>query len=233
MRVRVPVLGVVGHRKSGKTAVIEGIVRELTKRGYRVATAKHTGQKDFSMDAKGKDTWRHSMAGANPVVCVSDVEIAILIKNGEADFTLDKLFEFLPEVDVLVLEGFSKLVLDDETIGKILCVRDREEYEDLRQKVRGEIVASCSTQPLGSPILTIKEDSRILIERTLKYIEGKILELKSGLKTTVIVNSTDISLNPFVSEIIRKSVLGMASSLKGVSISGNEEVFIKILRHRW
>ena len=233
MRVRVPVLGVVGHRKSGKTAVIEGIVRELTKRGYRVATAKHTGQKDFSMDAKGKDTWRHSMAGANPVVCVSDVEIAILIKNGEADFALDKLFEFLPEVDVLVLEGFSKLVLDDETIGKILCVRDREEYEDLRQKVRGEIVASCSTQPLGSPILTIKEDSRILIERTLKYIEGKILELKSGLKTTVIVNSTDISLNPFVSEIIRKSVLGMASSLKGVSISGNEEVFIKILRHRW
>ena len=233
MRVRVPVLGVVGHRKSGKTAVIEGIVRELTKRGYRVATAKHTGQKDFSMDAKGKDTWRHSMAGANPVVCVSDVEIAILIKNGEADFTLDKLFEFLPEVDVLVLEGFSKLVLDDETIDKILCVRNREEYEDLRQKVRGEIVASCSTQPLGSPILTIKEDSRILIERTLKYIEGKILELKSGLKTTVIVNSTDISLNPFVSEIIRKSVLGMASSLKGVSISGNEEVFIKILRHRW
>lgn len=169
------------------------------------------------------------MAGANPVVCVSDAEIAVLIKNGEADFALDKLFKFMPEVDVLVLEGFSRLVLDDKAIGKILCVRNREEYEDLRQRAREEIVVSCSTQPLGSPILTIKEDSRILIERTLKYIEGKILELKSGLKTTVIVNNTDISLNPFVSEIIRKSVLGMASSLKGVSISGNEEVFIKIL----
>ena len=229
MRVKIPVLGVVGHRKSGKTAVIEGIVRELTKRGYRVATSKHTGQKGFSMDAKGKDTWRHSMAGANPVVCVSDAEIAVLIKNGEADFALDKLFKFMPEVDVLVLEGFSRLVLDDKAIGKILCVRNREEYEDLRQRAREEIVVSCSTQPLGSPILTIKEDSRILIERTLKYIEGKILELKSGLKTTVIVNNTDISLNPFVSEIIRKSVLGMASSLKGVSISGNEEVLIKIL----
>jgi len=229
LRVKIPVLGVVGHRKSGKTAVIEDIVRELTKRGYRVATSKHTGQKGFSMDAKGKDTWRHSMAGANPVVCVSDAEIAVLIKNGEADFALDKLFKFMPEVDVLVLEGFSRLVLDDKAIGKILCVRNREEYEDLRQRAREEIVVSCSTQPLGSPILTIKEDSRILIERTLKYIEGKILELKSGLKTTVIVNNTDISLNPFVSEIIRKSVLGMASSLKGVSISGNEEVLIKIL----
>ncbi len=228
MRAKIPVLGVVGHRKSGKTAVIERVVRELTKRGYRVATAKHTGQKGFSMDAKGKDTWRHSMAGANPVVCVSDVETAVLIKNGGADFALDKLFEFLPEVDVLMLEGFSKLVLDDETIGKILCVRNREEYEDLGQKARGEIVASCSTQPLGSPILTIKEDS-ILTERTLEYVEGKILEFKSGLKTMVIVNDTDISLNPFVSEIIRKSVLGMASSLKGVSISGNEEVLIKIL----
>jgi len=229
LRVKIPVLGVVGHRKSGKTAVIEGIVRELTKRGYRVATAKHTGQKGFSMDAKGKDTWRHSMAGANPVICVSDVEIAILIKNGEADFTLDKLFKFLPKIDVLVLEGFSKLVLDDETIDKILCVRNREEYEDLRQKARGEIIASCSTQSMGSPILMIKEESQILIGRTLEYVEGKILGLKSGLKTTVIVNDTDVSLNPFVSEIIRKSVLGMASSLKGVFISGNEEVLIKIV----
>jgi len=229
MSVKVSILGVVGHRKSGKTTVIESIVQELTKRGYRVATAKHTGQKGFSMDAKEKDTWRHSMAGANPVVCVSDVETTILIKDGEANFSLDQLFKFMPEIDVIVLEGFSKLVLNNEGIGKILCVRNREEYKDFREKTRGEIIVSCSTQPLGSPILRIKEDSPILVERALKYIERNILKLRSKLKTRITVNGAEVSLNPFASEIIRKSILGMASSLKGVSISGDEEVLIKIL----
>ena len=229
MSVKVPILGVVGHRKSGKTTVIESIVQELTKRGYRVATAKHTGQKSFSMDAKGKDTWRHSMAGANPVVCVSDVETTILIKDGEANFSLDQLLKFMPEIDVIVLEGFSQLVLNNEGIGKILCVRERKEYKDFMEKSRGEVIASCSAQPLGSPILRIKEDSQILVERALKHIERKILKLRSKLKTRITVNGAEVSLNPFASEIIRKSILGMASSLKGVSISGNEEVHIKIL----
>jgi molybdopterin-guanine dinucleotide biosynthesis protein B len=270
MSVKVLILGVVGHRKSGKTTVIESIVQELTKRGYRVATAKHTGQKGFSVDAKGKDTWRHSMAGANPVVCVSDVETAILIKDGEANFSLDQLFKFMPEIDVMVLEGFSKLVLNNEGIGKILCVRDREEYKEFREKARGEIIISCSTQSLGGPILSIKEDSQILVEQALKYIERKreilrilsllpgidceecgrssckelaldiyegkaklsdciILKLKPKLKTRITINDAEVPLNPFVSEIIRKSILGMASSLKGVSISGNEEVRVKIL----
>ncbi len=270
MRVRVPVLSVIGHRRSGKTTIIESIIRELTKRGYRVATVKHTGQKGFSIDSKGKDTWRHSMAGANPVICVSDVEMAILIKDGEANFSIERLFDFLPKIDVIVLEGFSKIALNDEDIGKILCVRDREEYKDFREKARGDIIASCSIQSLGSPILKIKEGSRVLVERALKYIEREreilrilsllpridcgecghssckdmaldiyegraklsdcvVLKLKSKLKTRVTVNDAEVPLNPFVSEIIRKSILGMASSLKGVSISGDEEVRVKIL----
>lgn len=36
-----------------------------------------------------------------------------------------------------MLEGFSRLVLDDENVSKILYVRNREEYCDFRQKTRG------------------------------------------------------------------------------------------------
>jgi molybdopterin-guanine dinucleotide biosynthesis protein B len=173
MYTNVPTIGVAGHKNSGKTTVIESIVKELTKRGYRVATAKHIPQKGFSMDTQGKDTWRHSAAGANPVVSVSDSETAVLTKNGEAKFSLDQLFKFTPETDVIVLEGFSRLVLDDENVGKILCVRNREECNDFREKTRGEIIASCGTQRIGSPILRIKEDSQILVRRTLRYIKRK------------------------------------------------------------
>jgi len=272
MYVKAPIVGVVGRKNSGKTTVIESIVKELTKRGYRVATTKHIYQKGFSMDTKGKDTWRHSAAGANPVVSVSDSETAVLIKNGEAKFSLDQLFRFTPETDVIVLEGFSRIVLDDEHVGKILCVRNRKEYEDFREKTRGKIIASCSAQPLGKPILRIKEDSQILVERALRYIKRKrkiskilsrlpglncgkcgyssceemavaiyrrkaklndcvTLRLRLELKTRITVNNIEVPIQHFVSEIIRKSLLGMVSCLKGVSIRGNEEIHVEILSH--
>jgi molybdopterin-guanine dinucleotide biosynthesis protein B len=269
MYVKAPVVGVVGYKNSGKTTVIESIVQELAKRGYRVATAKHIPQKGFSIDTEGKDTWRHSTAGANPVVSVSDVETAVLIKNGEAQFSLDELLRFTPKIDMIVLEGFSRLVLDDENVGKILCVRNRQEYNDFREKTREKIIAFCSARPMGKPILRIKEDSKTLVRRVLRYIrkqrkiltilsrlpglncgkcghpsceemaaaiyrrEAKLndcvtLRLRSKLKTEIIINDLEVPIQPFVSEIIRKSVLGMISSLKGVSIRGNEEIRIKI-----
>ena len=270
MHAKAPIIGVVGPKKSGKTTLIESIVQELTKRGYQVATAKHINQKGFSMDTKGRDTWRHSAAGANPVVSVSDIETAILIKDGAQRFSLDRLLSFTPETDIAVLEGFSWLVLSDEHVGKMVCVRNREEYEDLREKTRGEVIAFCSARPVGKPILRIKEDSKILVERTLRYIRRKRkiskiltrlpgldcgkcghpscgemaatiyrrraklndcipLRLRSKLKTRIIVNDAEVPIQPFVSEIIRNSLLGMVSTLKGVSISGSEEIQIKIL----
>jgi len=269
MCTKVPVIAVIGSKASGKTTVIEGLVRELTKRGYRVATAKHANIKGFSMDTKGKDTWRHSAAGANPVVSVSDVEAAILIKNGQKQFSPDQLLMFAPEVDVIVLEGFSWLVLGDEKVGKILCVKNRQEYEAYRQKVMGEIIAFCSSRPVGRSILRIKEDTSVLVKRTLEFVDKEIkvskilgslpgldckkcgyksceelaiaicegkaklsdctpLKLRSELKTKITINDAEIPIQPFVSKIIRNSVLGMISSLKGVSIKGEENVHIKI-----
>ncbi|MEM2876266.1 MAG: (Fe-S)-binding protein, partial [Candidatus Bathyarchaeia archaeon] len=54
------------------------------------------------------------------------------------------------------------------------------------------------------------------------------LRVKSKLKTKVIVNDVEVPIQPFVSEIIRKSVLGMISSLKEVSIKGDETVHIDV-----
>ena len=52
----VPRISVVGSRHSGKTATVEAIVRELTGRGYKVATAKHIHDANFTIDTEGRDT---------------------------------------------------------------------------------------------------------------------------------------------------------------------------------
>jgi molybdopterin-guanine dinucleotide biosynthesis protein B len=264
------ILGVVGRKNSGKTSVIESIIQELTKRGYQVATAKHVNQQGFSMDTKGKDTWRHSVAGANPVLSVSDIETAVLIRDGVQRFSLEWMRRYAPEADIGLVEGFSSLTLKDEHVGKIVCVRNEEEYKEFKQKSSGQVIAFCSVQPLEKPILSIEKDRHILVERAVKYVKrnrqiaeilgqlpgldcGKCgyttceemalaiyrrkaklsncvtLKLRSKLKTRLTINDTEVPLQPFVSEIIRKSLLGMVSTLKGVSIEGNEEIHIELM----
>ncbi len=232
MRMKAPVIAVVGHKKSGKTTVIENIIHALKKKGCCVATAKHVTRRLFSMDTEEKDTWRHSRAGANPVVSVSDAEIAVLIKNGETKFSLGRMLEFTPKIDAILLEGFSQLILENEQVGKILCVRDMKEYKIFKERTRGKIIASCSIRPLGKPILRMKEDSQILARQALKFIEKewKTSEMmESKLKTKVTINNVEVPVQPFLSETIRSVLLSMVSTLEDVSISGEEGVHIKIL----
>ncbi|RME48581.1 MAG: hypothetical protein D6791_02930, partial [Chloroflexi bacterium] len=38
---RVPIISIVGRSDSGKTTLLEKLIPELKRRGYRVATVKH------------------------------------------------------------------------------------------------------------------------------------------------------------------------------------------------
>jgi hypothetical protein len=68
-----------------------------------------------------------------------------------------------------------------------------------------------------------------IYSKKAKLSDCVTLRLRSKLKTRIIVNDAEVPLQPFVSEIIRKSILGMVSTLKGASIRGNEEIRIDIL----
>jgi len=167
-------VAILGHKNSGKTSVAETVISRLRDEGYKVASAKHVFVKGFSLDAKETDTYRHSKAGANPVISVSDVETAILIKDGISKSSLDKLRSWTPDADVLVLEGFSRQILRDEDVAKILCVRTMAEYEDVRSEAKGKILAFCSFEHLGKDILRIKEDSSILEYRVSEFIRESL-----------------------------------------------------------
>ncbi len=55
----IPIISVVGKSDVGKTTLLEKLLVELKKRGYRVATIKHDVH-GFNIDQPGKDTWRHA-----------------------------------------------------------------------------------------------------------------------------------------------------------------------------
>lgn len=95
----------VGHSNSGKTTLIENLIPELKRRGYRIGTIKHTHH-GFSMDQKGKDTYRHRAAGADAVLAASPGQIA-LVKSTTED-SLDSLLPYFQEMDIVLVEGFKQ-----------------------------------------------------------------------------------------------------------------------------
>jgi len=100
-----PVLSIVGKSNSGKTTLIEKIIPELKRRGYRVGIVKHAHH-GFEMDQRGKDSYRHQQAGADVVMVASPGQVGMVKK-----FTserLDDLVPFFSDMDILISEGFKR-----------------------------------------------------------------------------------------------------------------------------
>jgi molybdopterin-guanine dinucleotide biosynthesis protein B len=103
----IPIISIVGKSDSGKTTLIEKLIHELRKRGYRVATVKHDIH-GFEIDHEGKDSWRHKSAGADQVIISSPKRIA-MIRDTDKDHSLEELRRlFIRDVDIILSEGYKR-----------------------------------------------------------------------------------------------------------------------------
>ncbi|MBW1841756.1 MAG: molybdopterin-guanine dinucleotide biosynthesis protein B [Deltaproteobacteria bacterium] len=101
----IPIISIVGKSKSGKTTLVEKLIPELKKRGYRIGTVKHAHH-GFDMDEEGKDSWRHKAAGAETVIVVSPGRIAMVKDENFQKF--EALAPYFNEMDLVIVEGFKK-----------------------------------------------------------------------------------------------------------------------------
>jgi len=120
-------IAVVGTKKSGKTTITENLIRELTKRGYKVAAIKHIPEPDFTIDTAGKDTWRYAQAGAKTVISVAANEIATIEKTTTSNVSLEKLLKKCRGNDVVFIEGLKNLVASKKKILKIVVAKSQTE----------------------------------------------------------------------------------------------------------
>ncbi len=125
--MKIPIIAVVGSKKSGKTTTAEILTRELTKRGYRIAAVKHVPEPDFTIDTPGKDTWRFAQFGAKTIIAVSSNEIATIEKVNTKDVSLKSILQKCKDSDLVFLEGFRKLVNKNKVVHKIVVVKSAEE----------------------------------------------------------------------------------------------------------
>ncbi|WDP91196.1 MAG: molybdopterin-guanine dinucleotide biosynthesis protein B [Desulfobacter sp.] len=99
---------IVGKSNSGKTTLVEKLIRELTARGLSIGSVKHAHD-NFDFDKEGKDSWRHKKAGADATLVVTDTRVA-LVKNDERSH-IQKIRAYLKDADLIIGEGFKTLAL--------------------------------------------------------------------------------------------------------------------------
>ena len=96
------VIAVCGVKNSGKTTLIEKLLKELTKRQIKTAVIKHDGH-DFCGDVQGTDSWRFSQAGAYGIGVYSSQRM--LIHKEKKDVNVEIMSEMFPEAELILLEG--------------------------------------------------------------------------------------------------------------------------------
>ncbi|MEM1161070.1 MAG: molybdopterin-guanine dinucleotide biosynthesis protein B [Pseudomonadota bacterium] len=102
------VYGVIGWKNAGKTTLVERLVAEISGRGFRVSTVKHTHHM-VDIDQPGKDSHRHRQAGAHQVILSSSSRWAIMTElRGAPETPLGDLLTHLAPVDLVIVEGYKR-----------------------------------------------------------------------------------------------------------------------------
>ncbi|MHA1246785.1 MAG: molybdopterin-guanine dinucleotide biosynthesis protein B [Candidatus Thorarchaeota archaeon] len=135
------VFAVSGYSDSGKTTVVRGLVRELTDRGYTVATIKSTNQDVPPPD--GTDTWHHWEAGAIQTTLLGPSTTTIRYRRR---WNVREILKAC-DTDFVIIEGMKH-----ESFPRVWCTRladPTEEMSDITH-VLAIVVSEKSAESVGA-----------------------------------------------------------------------------------
>lgn len=207
------IVSIVGHSQSGKTTLIEKLIREMVSRGYNIATIKHTHHTVVPAQSE-KDNWRHLQAGSAAAV-LSSTDNVTLIKP-MADASLDDIVRLLGEdYDLILAEGFKhdnapKIEVYRKNTGPLL--------PDLT-----ELFAIVSDESLDSKIRQFAPDD---ISGLADLLEKDFIK-SQGEQVALYVNNVPIPMKSFIKDIVANVMVGVAVSLKGVGEVKNLKLFLR------
>jgi molybdopterin-guanine dinucleotide biosynthesis protein B len=211
----IPIVSIVAHSETGKTTLLEQLVRELKRRGYRLAVIKHTAQ-DFELDREGKDSWRLAQAGSDATILSSPSKLAIL-KPLERDITPGEISRLIgQDFDLILTEGFKK--------------SDTPKIEVHRKELGKELV--CSPEELFALVTDEKLDLALPqfswdeVPGLADAIEERFLARKEE-EIALFVNDTPVPLSPFVRQFMARTLEGMISALKGIEEVKSLNIWLK------
>lgn len=166
-----PIVTLVARSGTGKTTLLEKLVAEMKRRGYRVGAVKHDVH-DFEIDHAGKDSWRLTRAGADVMLISSPAKLAMVRQNsGSEEPPLNEIIDrYCPDVDIVLTEGFKrtplpKIEVHRRELGQTLLCRDKTHDANLIA------VAADSPLAVDVPVFDLNEPGKLcdmLVQRFLQ-----------------------------------------------------------------
>lgn len=229
------ILGIYGESKSGKTTIIERLIGALRENGYKVGSVKNIHIEDFSMDTEGKDTWKHSRAGAWIVVARSKDETAFLVNRDMPPKEVISIIKKIAGLDIILVEGFwdddsPKIAMGDIEEKPNTVFRYRNNFEEvldytlngveverILKKLPGLDCGKCGMETCKGLALSIRLNKNKFDD--CYYFSEKRISLE--------VDGKEIPLGRFAKDIVAGTIGGMVSSLKGVEEGKNIRIEIR------
>ncbi|MDI9619544.1 MAG: molybdopterin-guanine dinucleotide biosynthesis protein B [Candidatus Nezhaarchaeota archaeon] len=179
-------IAIIGSKKSGKTTVAELVTKYLTGVGFVVASLKHIHHENFTIDREGTDTSRFVKAGARVVGYISPREAGKLVKlNGEPK-TLEEALRIVDagNVDVILIEGFHRLVAERADVAKIVAFKDIKDLEERLHGTKPPLLAACTfmvqnMEPTyrGIPCVFLPRDEAELLKIIKMFMDSPLFQL--------------------------------------------------------
>lgn len=211
------IVSIVGKKNTGKTSLTVKVIEELTRRGYKVGSIKHSHH-TMEMDKENTDTWRHKQAGSEVVVGVGSTTFFNVRKEMDLNRLLF-LIKTLDDVDFVVIEGFKRY-----NYPKIITSPDvRDEYTikevnsfTIDEKGIGELVDLIEER--GHDIVNT------LFANNCGFNDGENIarEIRDGnlsvedlddVESYLSIDGNVVGINRFVSDYLKQSVMGIVNTL--------------------
>ena len=126
----IPIIGIVAkYSKSGKTTLIENLIKLFKKENFKVGVIKHTVHK-IEIDKKGKDSYRFFESGADTVLIDTKDELALRKRLAEPQPVKYLRDKFFSDVDIVIVEGhkggnFPKIEIIKDEQKDFLYLKDK------------------------------------------------------------------------------------------------------------
>lgn len=211
------IVSIVGKKNTGKTSLTVRVIEELTKRGYNVASIKHSHH-TMEMDRENTDTWKHKNAGSNVVVGIGSTTFFNVRKEMDLNRLLF-LIKHMDNVDFVVIEGFKRYnypkiatspdVVDEYTIKQVdsftIDYEGLTELVDLIEERSHDIVDTLFANNCG-----YNDGEAIACDIRNGNITVDNLD---GVHSYLSIDGKVVGLNRFVSDYLKQSVLGVINTL--------------------
>ena len=141
------ILQIVGYQNSGKTTLMESLIRQAASVGLRVGTIKHHGHGGIPATDNSKDSFRHEQAGASVTAVEGEGTLRMSIHQSSWQLAdILAIYESF-KMDVILIEGYKK-----EHYPKVVLLRTVEDQALLEKVSNILCVLHWPTYPLEEPL---------------------------------------------------------------------------------